>query len=387
MFVPNAQAQRTVSLNGAIEEATSQNLRIRSGQLGIQEQQALLPTSFNPPKTAVDVQYGQTQARPIDYTVTGIQSFSAPSVYRTQKELLEGNVQGARYQLLVDRLQVANEVKRTYYQLLYDQKLLSVLSQQSQLYQRSARAAEVRFQTGETNRLEAVTAQSRYQHLGQRIRSAYRDQEMHYAALRLLLQTSDSLRIDTLVALKRPLNTGMAATVRTENNPLLTVLQQQVANSRTQTKVEQSNKLPDWRVGVLNQSIEHRYGFSALHVGMSFPLFTKAQNARVEAARIQEQIRETQLTYTSRQLATELDVAQARQRNLAASLAYYEDFALPQAELIQQTALRAYESGEVGYVEFFAAIQQAYLLREEYYLQVLDFDFNLIRIEELTGIE
>ncbi len=171
------------------------------------------------------------------------------------------------------------------------------------------------------------------------------------------------------------------------NNPLLRVLQQQVANSRTQTKLEQRSKLPDWRVGVLNQSIEHRYGFSALHVGMSFQLFTKAQNARVEASRIQEQVRETQLNYTSRQLATELEVAQAQQRNLAATLDYYEAYALPQAELIQQTALRAYESGEVGYVEFFAAIQQAYLLREEYFAQVLDYDLNLIRTEELTGIE
>ncbi len=154
LFVPNVRAQRTVSLNEAIQEATSQNLLMKSGQLGIQEQQALLPTSFDPAKTAVDVQYGQTQARPIDYTITGIQSFSAPSVYRTQKELLEGNVQGARYQLVIDRLRVANEVKRTYYRLLYDQKIVEVLRQQSELYQRSARAAEVRFQTGETNRLE-----------------------------------------------------------------------------------------------------------------------------------------------------------------------------------------------------------------------------------------
>jgi heavy metal efflux system protein len=379
-----ARAQRVVSLSEAIEQATTQNLLIKSSQLSIREQQALLPTSFNPPKTAVDVQYGQTQARPIDYTVTGIQSFSAPSVYRAQKNLLEGNVQSARYQLSVERLWVASEVKRTYYQLLYDHKLLDLLRQQSELYQRSARAAEIRFRAGETNQLETVTAQSRYQHLSQRLRNARRDQEMHYAALRLLLQTSDSLRIDTLLALKRPVDVPVT---KTENNPLLTVLKQQVANSRAQTRLEQRSKLPDWRVGVLNQSIENRYGFSALQLGMSFQLFTRAQNARVEAARIQEQVRETQLTYSARQLATELEVARSRQRSLTATLDYYENFALPQSNLIQQTALRAYESGEVGYVEFFAAIQQAYLLREEYFVQVLDYDFNLIRIEELTGVE
>jgi len=382
-----AQAQRLVTLNEAVQEATSHNLLIKSDQLGIQEQQALLPASFNPPKTAVDVQYGQTQARPLDYTVTAIQQFSAPGLYRAQREVAEGNVQSARYRLVVSRIRLANEVKRTYYQLLFDQKLLDVLQQQSELFRESARAAEVRFQTGESNRLEAVTAQSRYQHLSQRIRNTRREQEMHYAALRLLLQTTDSLRIDTLIALKRPLNEQVSALMAVENNPQLSVLKQEIENSRLQTKLEKSNRLPDWRLGLLNQSIERTYGYSALHVGVSFPLFTKAQSARVQAARIQEQIRETQLNFTSRQLATELEVARGRQRSLSATLDYYENFALPQAELIQQTALTAYTSGEIGYVEFFAAIQQAYLLQEEYLSNVLEFDTSLIRIEEILGIE
>lgn len=380
-------AQRLVSLDEAVHEATTQNLLIRSDQLGIQEQQALLPTSFNPPKTAVDVQYGQTQAHPIDYTVTAIQQFSAPGMYRAQREVLQGNVQSAQYRLAINRVRVASEVKRTYYQLLFDQKQLDVLRQQSELFRESARAAEVRFQTGESNRLEAVTAQSRYQHLSQRIRNARREQEMHYAALQLLLQTTDSLRIDTLVALKRPLSEPISALMAVENNPQLSVLKQEIENSRRQTTLEKSNRLPDWRLGLLNQSIEKSYGYSALHVGVSFPLFTKSQNARVQASRIQEQIRETQLSFTARQLVTELEVARARQRSLSATLDYYENFALPQAQLIQQTALTAYTSGEIGYVEFFAAIQQAYLLQEEYLTQVLEFDTSLIRIEEILGIE
>jgi heavy metal efflux system protein len=387
LYASRTQAQRVVSLDEAVQEATTQNLLIKSDQLGIQEQQALLPTSFNPPKTAVDVQYGQTQARPLDYTVTAIQQFSAPGLYRAQREVLQGNVQSAQYRLSVSRIRLANEVKRTYYQLLFDQKLLEVLRQQSELFRESARAAQIRFQTGESNRLEAVTAQSRYQHLSQRIRNTRREQEMHYASLKLLLQTTDSLHIDTLMALRRPLSAPISALMTVENNPQLSVLKQEIENSRLQTKLEKTNRLPDWRLGVLNQSIERTYGYSALHVGVSFPLFTKGLNARVQAARIQEQIRESQLNFTTRQLATELEVARARQRSLAATLDYYESFALPQAELIQQTALTAYTSGEIGYVEFFAAIQQAYLLQEEYLSNVLEFDTSLIRIEEILGEE
>ncbi len=380
------QAQRVISLPEAIEEAAGQNLLIKSDQLGIQQQQALLPSSFNPPKTAVDMQYGQTQARPLDYTVTAIQSFSAPGVYRAQREVIEGNVQSARYQLVVNQVRLVNEVKRTYYQLLFDQQFLTILEEQNALYREAARAAEVRFRTGESNRLEAVTAQSRAQYLSQRIRNARRDRYVHYASLGLLLQSDDSLQIDTLVALRRPLGPEVEALVAVENNPQLNVLQQQIENSRRLTTLELRARLPEWRLGVLNQSIERNLGYSAVHLGVSFPLFTKAQTARVQAARIQEQIQETQLSYTVRQLATELEVARARQQSLAATLEYYENSALPQAMLIRQTALTAYTSGEIGYVEFFAAIRQAYLLREEYLNSVLDYDLSLIRIEEILGI-
>ncbi len=381
------QAQKAISLSDAIEQAAGQNLLIKSDQLGIQQQQALLPSSFNPPKTAVDVQYGQTQARPLDYTVTAIQSFSAPGLYRAQREVIEGNVQSARYQLVVNQVRLANEVKRTYYQLLFDQQFLTILEAQNALYQEAARAAEVRFRTGESNRLEAVTAQSRAQYLSQRIRNARRERNVHYVSLRLLLQTDDSLQIDTLIALRRPLGPEVAAVVAVENNPQLNVLQQKIENSRRQTTLETRARLPEWRLGFLNQSIERTYGYNALHLGASFPLFTKAQTARVQAARIQEQIQETQLSYTVRQLATELEVARARQQSLAATLQYYENSALPQATLIRQTALTAYTSGDIGYVEFFAAIQQAYLLQEEYLNSVLEYDISLIRIEEILGVQ
>ncbi|TDB63703.1 CusA/CzcA family heavy metal efflux RND transporter [Arundinibacter roseus] len=385
LSAPETQAQRVVSLSDAIEEATSQNLGIKARQLGVREQQALLPTAFDLPKTAVDFQYGQTQARPIDYTLTAVQSFSAPGVYKAQRELLEGGVQRAQYEVSIQTIQLANEVKRTYYQLLYDHNLLGLLRQQSEQFREAARAAEIRFQTGETNRLETVTAQSRYQHLSQRIRAVVREQDMHYAALRLLLQTDENVRIDTLIALKRPLPLALFPALVSETNPWLNILRQQVLTSQIQTRIEQRNKLPEWRVGLVNQSIEKKYGFSALQVGMSVPLFTKAFNARIEAARIQEQITETELRLSSRQLGTEMELVRARQQSLATTLDYYETYALPQADLIQSTALSAYSNGEVDYVAFFAALQQAYQLREEYLQQVLEFDQSLIRMEELAG--
>ncbi|MCF0056389.1 CusA/CzcA family heavy metal efflux RND transporter [Dyadobacter sp. CY356] len=381
------RAQRIISMDQAVQEATSQNLLVKSGELIINRQQALVGASFNPAKTDVDVQYGQTQARNNDYTATAIQSFAPISVYKTQKKLSEANVQSARYQLDADKWRLGNEVRRAYYQLVYDQKLLKFLTEQSELYRQSARAADVRFKTGETNRLEQVTAESRYQNLLQRIRSSQREQQIHYASLRLLLHTKDSIQIDSGTVFKKISSRLIAKSLSPDLNPSLGILQQNITNSQLQTRLEQRNTLPDWRVGIINQSIAKDNNYNVVHAGLSFHIFTKAQKAKIQSAKIQEQVNETQLAAAKEQLSTELDVMETRQRNLAATLQYYEEHALPQADLIRQTALSTFRGGEIGYLEFFAAIQQAYQLQEEYLINVLDYDFNLIRIEEITGEE
>jgi hypothetical protein len=56
------------------------------------------------------VQYGQTQARPLDYTATAIQSFAPLSVYKKQKELAEGNVKSSEFQLRVHQIRVVIDV-------------------------------------------------------------------------------------------------------------------------------------------------------------------------------------------------------------------------------------------------------------------------------------
>ncbi|SEI70831.1 cobalt-zinc-cadmium resistance protein CzcA [Dyadobacter koreensis] len=379
------QAQRVLSLDQAVKEATTQNLAVKSGELIVERQQALVGASFNPAKTDLDVQYGQTQARNSDYTATAIQSFAPISVYKTQKRLSEANAQSARYQLDADKWRLSNEVKRAYYQLVYDQKLLVFLREQSDLYQQSSRAADIRFKTGETNRLEQVTAQSRYQNLLQRIRSSQREQQIHYASLKLLLHTRDSISIDTNTVFKRLSDNLVMPNLTADSNPFLNVLQQNITNSQIQTRLEQRNTLPDWRIGVINQSIAKENNFNVLHAGLSFHIFNKAQKAKIQSAKIQEQVNETQLASVKEQLITELESMETRQKNLAATLQYYEEYALPQADLIRQTALSTFKGGEIGYLEFFAAIQQAYQLQEEYLVNVLDYDFNLIRIEEIIG--
>ncbi|TAG60116.1 MAG: hypothetical protein EAZ26_14130, partial [Runella slithyformis] len=65
------------------------------------------------------------------------------------------------------------------------------------------------------------------------------------------------------------------------------------------------------------------------------------------------------------------------------SLNYYEQSALPQADLLLQTALKNFNAGEIDYVEFFQNTQQAGQIREGHWATLLNYSLVVIQMEKL----
>ncbi|GAA4405850.1 CusA/CzcA family heavy metal efflux RND transporter [Nibrella viscosa] len=379
-----ARAQGPVlTLRQAIDMASRQSLLLRGSSLEVESRRALVGTAFDPPKTLVELQIGQTQAQPTDYILTTQQTLSLPGLYRAQRQVLESQTAAAERRLALNRNDLTAQVKQTYYQLLYDYQAFQLLQRQDSLYKVAARAAAVRYQTGETNRLEAVGAETRAQAIQLRLLSVRADIQTHTRALQLLLNTPDRIRIDTTQALRR--DWPLADTSLT-GNPLLALLQQERTVSRQQTHLERQRLKPDLLFGYQNQSIIRELGFQVLQAGLVIPVFARAQKSRIQAARINEQLTDTQLMYTERQLSGQLAILQQNAQTLLASLQYFSQFALPQARLVRETAIKSYRSGEVDYTEFFQNVQQAWQIEEQYLATIFTYTSLVIQAESLLAL-
>lgn len=380
-----AVRSQPLTLAQALEVASRQSLLLRGSALEAESQRALIGAAFDPAKTNVEVQVGQTQAHPADYIVGVTQFLALPSFYRAQRQLYQSAAASAERRLTLRRVELNTNVKLAYYQLLYDTQLAALLRRQDSLYQNAARAATVRYRTGETNRLEQVSADTRLQSVRLRQLTLRADIEAHVRRLQLLLNAPDPVTVDTSVTLRRDL--GVIDRALTENNPALAVLQQERTVSRNQTYLERQRLKPDLLLGYYNQSILRESGFNVVQAGVAVPLFAQATKARIAAARINEQITDNAFAYTQTQLTGQLSILQRNAETLRASLTYYEQAALPQARLIQSTALRSYRAGEIDYVEFFQNSQQAFVIEEEYLNAVLNYTNVVIQLEQLLGIE
>jgi cobalt-zinc-cadmium resistance protein CzcA len=280
--------------------------------------------------------------------------------------------------------QVVAEVKSLYYQILLNTQLLKVVQQQDSLYQSAFKAASLRYQTGETNLLEKVSTETRLREIQNRIQSILSDEKSLYQSLSFLLNIPADFVIDTQINMQKPLQLQIT---EVSNNPYLELLRQQIEVSQLQTKLEKERLKPDFKVGITNQSIERNYNQNFVQAGLNFPLFAKAQKARINAAGINEQIAKESLSLAEQQTAKQLQSLKIQLEKLRKSVQYYQSSAIPQANLMISTAHKSYQAGEIEYVEFVQSITQAWQIKEMYLSEVHNLNQVIINIETLVGHE
>ncbi len=395
LFARPAHAQNTLSstagqplnLGQALQTAATQNLSLQTASLQIEQQRALNRTGYDVPRTVVDYQYGQISGPLNDQSINVIQQTALPNVYAAQRRLLQTQALTAEQRARQQRRDVAQVVRSDYYQLLVAYRRAALLRRQDSIYRRAARAAKIRYQVGETNRLEQVSAEARSLELRNRLATLRVDIQVLERQLGQLLGSAQAVRFDTTASAVAPLAPADTLALSADSNPQLGLLRQQAAVSAQQLKVEGLKRLPDVRVGYFNQTINREKGFNVVQAGLAVPLLGGAQKARVAAARLGQQVATQQLTYAQNQLNTQLGTLRQQLARARASLDYYEQAALPQARLILNTAEKSFRAGDIEYVEYVVNTQPAWQIQKNYLAQIRQYNDLVVNVLALTGAD
>ena len=141
----------------------------------------------------------------------------------------------------------------------------------------------------------------------------------------------------------------------------------------------------------LELGVERYYGpgsrFQGVQAGVAVPLLRGPQKARVQAARLQEQVALAELDRYRAELAGRIDELLARRAEQQERLSYFEQTALPQATVITRLATLAYKAGETGYSEYLLNLERARRLRLDYLDALLQHNQTVIDLEYLLGAQ
>ena len=391
------KAQQKLSLDEIMAEALKNNNAMHVGQYDIEAQRMNKKASFDPGFFTANLMYGQYNSIYKDNNITVNQMFSMPTVYTSLAKVASANINSSEKKLNVTENDIKRKVKTVYYALLYFQSYRKLLEYQDSLYNEFVKASNVRYKTGETNFLEKVTAETQSMQAKTMLSQAESDIIIQKNQLKTVLNREEDIYLqeDTIYKLNYAL--AKDSSIFT-SNPYLSYLSSQAGVARAYVTMERSKLMPNFNVGYSNQTLQgpeevnnqnvffnKYYRFQYIQAGIGVPLWVRPYYARINAAKINQKAVQENILLYKRNLKGDMQSYEQDYLKFSKSLTYYENYAIPQSQLIISNALKGYKAGEIGYVEFVQALSRALTIKSDYLKTVHDYNLSVINIQYLLG--
>lgn len=390
-----AIAQTPISLHAAIDTALKNNRQVKNERLKTTYQQLLIRSGSTLPQTSVAGDAGQINSAYTDTRFSISQSFSFPTVYTRQKELLREEWKAGVLNVAVREAVLKKQVSQTFATLIYLAGKQQLLHHTDSLYRAFYNLARLRLDKGESNVLEVSSAEALLAQIQLQQNQLKQDSVIAQLQFQLLLNTETLFQPE-----QTELNTLMAEPAGMDSaiwqvHPMLQVLLQQRKTATAAWRLEKSRLLPELSLGYANSSIkglgaDDRYyngahRFNSVQVGVGIPIFSGGQHARIKSAYINQQIAANSYTTESENLRTEFGIAQERYRTAKNNIAAFETQYLKNAMLINQTANKQLAAGTINFLEWVQVTNQAILIRNGYADAVRDLYESVIQLNYLAN--
>lgn len=391
----SAQAQ-PMSIENALNLAFKNNQNLKASELDVQAQTKLIGSAWDIPKTEVNGMFGQFNSAAQDKNISISQSINPFRISATRK-LLKENSSASQLRSAATKQQIAFSVRESWNNLLYYQKLNTLLSKQAAVMDKFVRSADVKFRVGETNSLEKNVASAKQQELQQRIRQNEAQVKIERTRLKLLLNLKEDLTIADTSFVPLPI-IAVTDSSAVKRNPEFQLAEKQVDIAIATRKAEQASLWPDISAGYFIQSItgnqdvdgtpryyDDAMRFQGFTAGISLPVFFGGSAARAKAARINIEREKQNADYMHSQFKSRLVEENEQLATYDALVSYYRDTAEPNAKKIMANATKAYQNGDVSYVEYVQNLDTANSILLNYADAVRQYNQTIINIQYLIN--
>ncbi len=386
-----------LSLEDAISYGLSNNGSIKSADFEIERLEALKKTAYNFGKTDVGLQYGRYNSFENDFAFSIGQNFQFPTVYSNQKKLAETNIEIGKSEKLITENDLVNKIKQTWFQLAYLKEVSSLLKYKDSVYKHFLRAAELRYKVEAGTLLEKVTAETKITAIKVDITQNDANIKIYQKQLQILLGNPNLMDIAANYNPKKELSLNIDAS-RIDANPNLNLLKNKISVREKEINLNKSRMLPEVTLGYTNQSLIGNYNidgisrffgsnqrFSSVTATVSIPLWVKPDKARIKASKIQQQKAEEDAKYYQSVLNGKYERVLQDYLKYKKTVEYYENKALPQAELILLNSKKSFENDAIGYIEYIQGLDTGIEIKSNYLNLINQYNQSIIAIEYLVG--
>ncbi len=367
-------AQTPITLQQAIDTALVNNLSVKNERLRNEYHQKLIKSGTAIPVTDVFGEYGQINGIYNDTRFGVSQTISFPTVYKRQKELLTEEWKSSLLSTDVQEAQLKKQVSQVFYTLVYLHHKRELLQKTDTLFAEFLNKATLRFKAGESNVLEKTTAENQRGQMALQLLQLGRDMEIIQLQFQLLLNTETVFVPMEDADLGIPFLENDSSLLTSHPEIQFLKQQQQIANAVT--KSEQSKLLPDLSFGYNLMGMrgmgpdDKLYNstpqFHSIQIGLGIPVFTGSQKAKINAAKINENIAANEYEWKLKNFENAYHSAFMEYQKFEEMVRYFENTALKNAATITETAEKQFLNGDINYLEWVLLINQAIGIQSDY---------------------
>ncbi|WP_282018246.1 CusA/CzcA family heavy metal efflux RND transporter [Salegentibacter mishustinae] len=358
------------------------NFGLQASSLRVDEADALIGSAFTFEKT--EAYFGNDESNRANdqaLDVLGVrQFFNFPTVYFARKKVYKTSLKQEQSTFKLKQLNLEQKVSRVYYQLQYEKARIAVYEDLDSLYQKFAYAAKRRFELGETNYLEKITARSKQKQLETQLKQAQNELSISYEKLKPFINTDQEIIIK-----KVPIEKLSIKSLGVQGNPGLEFYQNRNDFFQARAALEKQNLLPDISLSYFqfnNDVIDTP--LKGYQVGVHIPLLFFGNSSKIKAANIARQAAEQETADYEIRLNSEYKQLLQQLNKHQQALSYYENEGKELSEEIIKTANLSYKNGEIDFFEYIQSLENSYNIILSYYENLNAYNQTVLQINYLT---
>lgn len=390
--------QNQVTLEQAIEYAMQNNKSIITSNLQQEYQTQYKKTLMEVPKTDVNLMFGQfNSVSKKDNNFSISQTIPFPTLYGANVSLGNALILESDKKTAITRNDLTYKISQTYFYLQFLNEESQFLWKQDSLLSAYHQAVTVLYNAGDASPLELINSETRLNDVKNKIRQNNSNTEGYLVVFQLLLGSETRVELSERTLKFEPFIVQTNATAISEN-PQLSLIEQQINVADQERKVEIAKGLPDLKVGYFNQTLigtqtvngqeifyDGSKRFQGFQFGASIPIVFNAYSAKVKAAEINRNVQEQNLIAYQSNLFSEYEqTSQELKKNLD-QLNYITSSGLPNAEKILEMSQKAFNKGDIGYLEHLMNLKTSSEIQEQYLNVLLQYKLCVAKLNFLMG--
>lgn len=379
------QTQNSITLDEALNIALEQNLTYQAASKGLEAATVKTGAGWDVSKTYFYFGRDENDIAENGYANSkwGLsQSFAFPSLYAAQKNVLEDQVAMQQSQLNLQERTLKGQVSKAYLTAVYWNEISAHYSNLDSLYKAFSSASNRRFELGETNYLEKLTASGKQREIGLKLTEAKQNYQVSIEELKALLNWQGELKIvPTSLELEIDINFEAAS------HPGVSYYENALIQASHQVQVEKRKLLPDLQVEVFRgtNSFPNSKVYPGIQGGITVPLFFGAQRSQVRASEFHKEMMELEALNYQNKLNSRYNQTQYKLDQNQEVIRYYEEEGEALATQLMEQAQRSYQEGEIDFLQYVQLMENSMNITLQYLESRYNYQLNILEINYLIN--